>query len=289
MIRHKTVWIFAAVCMATALVIALARFVVDERAAAELRAKRALLDEAMMLLETDPGADAPDTQRALRRAAVAVEDGEVQNAEGFYLLAQQYVREVDFNRAEALFRRAIEGRPDWSKPHAALGRLLMRNAVGRRDQAEKQLKAAIALEPTSWDPYDSLAILHRLEGEYHKAYDAAVKAVELAPDLVGPHNNLANLLVSMKRYEEAEQQYRAAIARDEGHAKPYYNLACLYSLMGRPDEAIEHLDQAFARGPSLRLQAVTDPDLKPLRKREDFQNLVAQPIPREPELDGEGE
>ncbi len=275
--------------MATASVIALARFIVDERAAAELRAKRALLSEALMLLETDPGADSPDTQRALRRAAVAVEDGAIQNAEGYYLLAQQYVREVDFNRAEALFRRAIEGRPDWSKPHAALGRLLMRNAVGRRDQAEKELQAAIAIEPDSWDPYDSLAILHRLEGELHKAYEAASKAVELAPELVGPHNNLANLLVSMKRYEEAEVQYRSAIARDEGHAKPYYNLACLYSLMGRTDEAIENLDQAFARGPSLRLQAVSDPDLKPLRKLPAFKHLVAQPPPAEPEPEAEAE
>lgn len=273
--------------MATASVIALVRFIADERADAEARLKRELLHEAMSLLETDPGADAPDTQRALRRAAVAVEDGDIQNAEGFYLLGQQYVREVDFNRAEALFRRAIEGRPDWSKPHAALGRLLMRNAVGRRGQAEKELEAAIALEPGSWDPYDSLAILHRLEGELHKAYAAATKAVELAPDLVGPHNNLANLLVSMKRYEEAEQQYRQAIARDEGHAKPYYNLACLYSLMGRPEEAIEHLDQAFARGPSLRLQAVSDPDLKPLRKLPAFIQLVSQPPPQERETEAE--
>ncbi len=289
MIKHKTLWMLAALCVAVASAIALARYVMDERAAAAELAQLAMLDEVLYLLEVDPGADWPETQRALRRAAVAVDAGEFQNAEGFYLLAQQYVREVDYNQAEDFFRLAIEAAPGWSKPHAGLGRLLSRNAVGRRDEAAKELNTAIELDPEWWDPYDSLAILHRMEGELHAAEEAATRAVELAPYLVGPHNNLANLLVSLKKYPEAEAQYRAAIALDESHAKPYYNLACLYSLMGKKDEALSHLELAIDRVPALRLEAVADTDLKPLRKLQRFKDLVAQPAPEVEEPEAEGE
>ncbi len=288
MIRHKTLWLMAAFCVLVASGIALARFVMDEREARATNEVRALRMDALSALDVDPGVAQVESRRLLRKAAVAAVEGQLGGAEAYYLLGQQYVREVDYHAAEAQYRRAIALAPEWSRPHAALGRLLLRNAVGRREEAEKELQRAISIEPGLWDPHDSLGILYRVAGRLEEAYVAASRAVELAPDLVGPHNNLANLLMAMKRYEEAEEQYRAAIALDQEHAKPYYNLACLYSITGRREEALEHLEAAIRRAPVLRLEAASDDDFKTLRRSARFQELIAQPEEKEEEEMDEG-
>lgn len=277
MLKTKTLWLLAGACAGIALIIGVWRYAAAERAAAELDALYAVYDEALALLEHDPGAHLLDTQRALRRAAVQADDGLLPTAEGYYLLGQQLVREVDYNGAEVLFRYAIDAAPDWSYPYAALGRLLTRNAVGRRAEAQGYLEVAIEIDPDYWDPWDSMAILHRLEGRMEEALKAAQTAVSLAPAQVGPHNNLANLLVSLERYEEAEREYRAAVALDDTNAKPYYNLACLFSIQGKKEEALVQLAAAIERMPALKVEAMDDPDLKPLRKDNRFKALTAQP------------
>ncbi|MFM1918454.1 MAG: hypothetical protein RLZZ303_88 [Candidatus Hydrogenedentota bacterium] len=277
MIRHKTLWGIAAACVLLAGGIALARYLVEERAARAAAALQSMAGEALRRLEEDPGAAQPETRDALRRAAVAAAEGQLRSAEAHYLLGQQYVREVDYRLAETELRKAIAAAPGWSRPHAALGRLLVRNAVGRREEAEKELLIAAEMDPDYWDPHDSLGIVYRLLGRHEEAYAAARRAVELAPQLVGPHNNLANLLMAMERYDEAEEQYRAAIELDPHHAKPYYNLACLYSRTGRKDEALAQLEAAIQREPVLRIEATDDEDFEPLRRMKRFRDLIAQP------------
>lgn len=55
-----------------------------------------------------------------------------------------------------------------------------------------------------------------------------------------------------------------------------YNLSCCFSLAGRLDEAVGALQKAVAAGYRNAGQATSDPDLKPLAGRSDFQALVAQ-------------
>lgn len=277
MLKTRTLWLFAGACLCLALGIAWWRYAEQQRSERELDALYAVYDEALALLEEDPTASRLDTQRALRRAAVQADDGLLPTADGFYLLAQQLVREADYAAAEAMFLHAAEAAPHWAYPHAALGRMLARNAVGRAEVAREHLQQAIDLDPEYWDPYDSLSILARLEGKLDEAKTHAERAVELAPQQAGPHNNLANLLVSMEQYEEAEQEYRAAIALDPGNAKPYYNLACLYAIRGNKDGAFAQLKAAIERDPALKMDAVEDPDLKLLRKETRFKKLTAQP------------
>lgn len=254
---------------------AAAAIVVGARqAVAPAKASEELVAEAIRLLAEDPSAWDPRTRSSIRAASVLVERGEVRTAEGYYVLALQYMREHNATGAEALFKRAIAARQDWSWPYVGLGNLLGGHMLGRTQGAIAALRKAAELEPEWSRPHDSLAIILRLEGRLEEAEKEAVKALELDPDNVATNTNYANLLVAMGRFDEAEQFYLKALNLDPAHPKPYYNLACLYSLRSAIPDALSNLEEAIKRAGSLRIEARTDPDFDPIRQEPGFRKLV---------------
>lgn len=235
-----------------------------------------LVQRAMLELENDPAAANVWTQSCIRAAAVAAESGLIVSSEGDYLLAMQYQRERNLAAAEALFKRAILRRPQWSRAYAGLANLLGRHTYGRLADAEVEIRKAIELEPDWGRSYDILAVILRLDGRLKEAEEAAREAIAKDPENVAHLNNYANLLMELKRYKDAEAQYRAAITADPDNAKPYYNLACLYVKTNRDKNAIEYLAQAIERAPNLREEASLDPDLDPLRGQRAFEKLITE-------------
>lgn len=230
--------------------------------------------EALDLLEIDPKAFQADTQRAVRKAAVLVDEGYVRGAGAYHVLGMQYVREHNAASAEALFKRAVATAPDWAVPYRALGDLVGRHTPERREEAEDYLRQAIELAPQWALPYDSLAVLLRHSGRLHEAEEFALLALEINPEDVATQNNYANLLFELGRYPEAEIHYLEAIRVNPDHPKPYYNLACFYSLTGQAQKSLEHLEQAFLLAPVLRVEAARDPDLAPIRSDPAFERMI---------------
>jgi Flp pilus assembly protein TadD len=229
---------------------------------------------AIALLEADPAAYLPETQTAVRDAAAAAAAGGVDTAEGWYVLALQYRREQNLESAEALYKRAIALRPDWSWPWTGLGVLLAQHSYGREDEAKEALHAAMALDPEDGRPCNMLAVILRMEGDYEGAEEMARRAIALNPDDIAMHNNYANLMILLGRDDEAEKHYAIATELNPDHPKPWYNLACLRSLQGRHDEAVAFLEQAVALAPVLKGEVLHDPDLAALQDHPGFQRLV---------------
>lgn len=244
------------------------------QAVAPAKSSPDLVAETIRLLEADPSSWMGATRSAIRAAAVEVERGEVKSAEGYYILALQYMREHNANGAEALFKRAIAAKPEWSWPYVGLGNLLGGYMLGRTEEAIAALQKAADLEPAWSRPHDNLAIILRIVGRYEEAEQEALRAIELDPDSVATQTNYANLLTAMGRMEEARERYQRAIEIDPNHPKPYYNLACLDSLEGNVDEAVKYLGEAIRLASSLRVEARNDPDFDPIRESPEFRKLV---------------
>lgn len=269
MSHHRYIWALAAALLAATAVVLGAR-----QAFAPAVEQADYVSEAIRLLEGDPSAWEQETRSVMRAAAVEVEANRDRTAEGYYVLALQYMRESNYNAAEALFKRAITARPDWSWPYVGLGNLLGGFTFGRTDEAVAALRKAAELDPTWSRPHDSLAIILRLAGRLEEAEVEAVRALELAPDNIATNTNYANLLVVLGRFAEAEQYYRRAIELDPSHPKPYYNLACVYSLERNVDRAVDYLARAIDIAGSMRLEARNDPDFDPIRGTEAFRRIV---------------
>jgi hypothetical protein len=55
-----------------------------------------------------------------------------------------------------------------------------------------------------------------------------------------------------------------------------YNAACIYSQLGNSDRAVETLRNAIDAGFKFIQWMRSDPDLQPLRERDDFRELLAR-------------
>lgn len=82
-------------------------------------------------------------------------------------------------------------------------------------------------------------------------------------------------LVEEKKYLEAIALGEQAARLDPDSGEPFYHLACFHARAGDPDRAMHYLQWALRLRPAMRAQATKDPDLAPLREREDFRNLVS--------------
>lgn len=271
--HHLVLWRIALVVALIASIVYVSRQT-TARGPEGLESPEVVTDRALTLLHADVNALRPDTQEAIRIAAVYAGSGMNNTAEGAYLLGCQYEREQNYHSAEGYFKKAIALAPEWSWPYASLGNLLGRYSFDRVEEAKATLQKAIALEPEWGRPYGILAIILRAEGKYEEALAQSELALRYMPGDISPLNNYANLLVDLKRYDEAEVYFHRAIESFPEHPKPYYNLACLYALNGRTDEALANLTEAFKLSDALRLEAMNDGDFAGLREDPRFDALV---------------
>ncbi len=82
--------------------------------------------------------------------------------------------------------------------------------------------------------------------------------------------------VEAGNYAEAIALGEQAARLDPDSGEPFYHLACYHARAGDPDRAMHYLQWALRLRPALRPQATTDPDLAPLRQRDDYRNLTGE-------------
>jgi uncharacterized Ntn-hydrolase superfamily protein len=83
-------------------------------------------------------------------------------------------------------------------------------------------------------------------------------------------------LVEAGKYPEAIALGEQAARLDPDSGEPFYHLACFHARAADPDRAMHYLQWALRLRPAMRAQATKDPDLAPLREREDFRALVGE-------------
>jgi tetratricopeptide (TPR) repeat protein len=125
---------------------------------------------------------------------------------------------------------------------AALSTTALNRGVGllqerRYDEAIKEFKRAVSLNPESIDAYIIMGRTYSLIGQSANAIAAFQKAVKIEPASVDARTYLAGALVGAQRYGEAEVQYKAVINLDGSAVAPHSSLGSLYLLMERYAEA----------------------------------------------------
>jgi predicted AlkP superfamily phosphohydrolase/phosphomutase/tetratricopeptide (TPR) repeat protein len=137
--------------------------------------------------------------------------------------------------------------PNVAEIHSALGSMLLK--AGKTEAAEKELLAALRLNPAAGDP---LADLHRI-------YRGTERILTLEPvvrkglainDKSVVHRNWMGLILEWKKQiPEAEREYRRAMDLDPDYAATMANLGALYGRSGRLNEAVEILKRAVSKDP----------------------------------------
>lgn len=102
--------------------------------------------------------------------------------------------------------------------------------AGRRDEAERALKALAQSHPKLGGVHANLALLHRQAGRDAEAVAELETAVRLSPKQPLYLNQLGIAYREVGQFAKARDAYERAIALDAGYAAPQLNLAILLDL-----------------------------------------------------------
>jgi tetratricopeptide (TPR) repeat protein len=164
---------------------------------------------------------------------------------------EQYVRLLllhkDWARARAVAANITTARPD-----LGLGHFLTAAAAegeGKPDEVERELEAALALQPDATEPLSSLVRVYLSRGEGGKAMARLDKAIAVTAESGGaaPRNLKGELLLSRKEFDAAEQMFKASIERAPTWWLPYRNLAMCDVGRGDREAAIASFRKGYEK------------------------------------------
>jgi tetratricopeptide (TPR) repeat protein len=177
--------------------------------------------------------------------------------------------------------KAVTISPDNYIARWILGRIHMTN--DRPRQAVEQFEIVVRLSP---EFYTALSDLHNCYinlNEPEKVQEVTDKALELFPTYLSQHPDdgrghmiFAGILSYGGHIERAESELKKALELSPNDSLMMYNAACIYSQLGNSDRAVETLRNAIDAGFKFIQWMRSDPDLQPLRERDDFRELLAR-------------
>ncbi len=139
------------------------------------------------------------------------------------------------DRAEQLFRRAIDLNPNHAMARKWYGGLLL--SLAQFEESVAQLEQAARLDPLSANVQQSLGMALEAQGRFRDAASRYRKAIEIDPLMPGPYLFLALLSADkMNQYAVAVPLAEKAVALDQDNPVSTLTLAWLYWTL-RDDEA----------------------------------------------------
>ncbi len=185
-------------------------------------------------LSITPRSFSPDEAYAKMRAAAAKAlELDPLLAEAYASNGLVYSREHNWQESERAFRRSIEINPSLSESHKDFAFSVL-FPLGRLDEAVRELRKAVELDPLSALTRDSLDYVLVSAGRYDEALDNCRRILLAQPNDNGAEQLFARALLQKGRLSEAtaifERQDR------DGTGSPGF-LGYAYAMAGRPADA----------------------------------------------------
>jgi Tfp pilus assembly protein PilF len=109
---------------------------------------------------------------------------------------------------------------------------------GDREAALAAYQEAVKQDPSRWDAYQRLAILHDLQGKFRESEELYRKALAAKPGNADVYNSMGYSYYLQQRWAEAEVALRQALAIQPEHRKAHNNLGKVLARNYRPEEAL---------------------------------------------------
>jgi len=113
--------------------------------------------------------------------------------------------------------------------------------------AERDLKMAAYLNPTTHRYLYTLGLLYIWLGKYEEAIEANLRALKRHPFYINGYTNLGVAYASAGKITEAEQAWKRALEIWPDHNDARNNLATVYALQGKRAKAIALLKESLIR------------------------------------------
>jgi Tfp pilus assembly protein PilF len=151
-----------------------------------------------------------------------------------------------------LWEDAATKSPNKARPHIALGLAL--NEAGHQEEAIREFKKAMQLDPKDGRGYLNLGLIYFNKGWFEESIQVTQQALSLSPGLASEgHNNIGLACMKQGRRQEAMQEMLKAIQARPINAGPYFNLGNLYSEEGNWHKATSCMEKVIELEPEFYL------------------------------------
>ena len=117
--------------------------------------------------------------------------------------------------------------------------------LGQRDEAEKDFRTAVALDPDDWTARNSLGACYLSLNRLDEAIAEFERMQALAPDNTRAYNNLGSAFLQQERFDKATEMYERSLSLDK-NATAYSNLGTALYQQGRYADAARSFEGAVA-------------------------------------------
>ena len=151
--------------------------------------------------------------RSYAQATAALEravENDVDDPEGWQLLAQSYSGTGNHELAASTLRRAIELSPAEAEQYHNLG--ILYQQLKAWTEAERAYQQALQRNAELLQAHFNLGFVYLQEKRFSAAVSACRRVLELDPDNAGGYVNMASAFRGLGNWSEAEKAYRQALA-----------------------------------------------------------------------------
>ena len=166
-------------------------------------------------------------------------------------LAVQLHRQGNLDQAELIYRQILDEMPTHADSVHLLG--VVAHQRGQFKRAAQLMLRAVQLAPEAGAYYSNLAESLRMAGDVPGAVASAQKAIALIPHNPDGHNHLGLALQMQNRFDEAAKCFREAIELRPDFALAHNNLGGVLRELDKHDEALAAYKEAVRLAPNLSL------------------------------------
>ena len=161
--------------------------------------------------------------------------------------AEQSLRSGNPGKARDLYQQVIRQDARHADAHANLG--VAYEQLGRGDLAEAMFRKALDLRPDYADAHLNLGLKQAEKGQFSGALRSIAEAVRLAPDHMGARKGLAMVLTRLNRPLEAVPHFERIVQQDPSSAEARLDLGIALAEGGNPEAALDAFDGAAQLAP----------------------------------------
>lgn len=175
---------------------------------------------------------------------IYISDAETDEAKAFQYFQESNVayERKQLDQAIELGRRALSSDLEQKGYYLHLANLY---GVSNDYKKGKQVLEAAAIQfPDEADVHDALSVYAYYLKDYHRALEAANKAVELESNNAGYLYHQAKVHLALKQYDQAVKSFQFATYVNRQSARYYHDLAIALYRTGKLDEAIKQAKKA---------------------------------------------
>ncbi|MBK8403797.1 MAG: tetratricopeptide repeat protein [Saprospiraceae bacterium] len=182
----------------------------------------------------------------------------------------------DYNKAIYYYNGSLN--LDSTQVIVKINRAFCFDELNQSDRAIKDLNEVLALDSTESNALNNLGFIYLNSGSYDKAEPLFLKAISCNPKFANPKKHLGILYYRKGDYKLAKQYLLKAIELEQDYMLAYLGLAYVFTLENNPRQAIAYVEQAIAKGSTLK-QLEKDEDPQSLRDLSEWNEVMKKYFP----------